>query len=157
MYKIQHHDPAKLLKVVLTYCSTLSVVIMRPTSSVVITPDFYGGSLGSAKRKSHLHTDADAFSKYSNLCARNVRQRCSPNLLQRTDSDSFKATHHFDESVFEKYSLLCARNATLQFSANATNATDVSSACKIQSTMTHPTQQGFTTTLGNCLLIFFLA
>ncbi|KAJ9553601.1 hypothetical protein OSB04_017646 [Centaurea solstitialis] len=83
---------------------------------------------GFAKRESRLHTDVDAFTRYSHLCARNVRQRCSSNLLQSTDSHSFAPADH---------------------SANAINDSDVSSACKMQSTMTYPTQQAFTTIPGS--------
>nr|GEW61077.1 DNA helicase [Tanacetum cinerariifolium] len=62
--------------------------------------DFASGCL---KRKSPPFSSPDAFSKYSELCRRNVLAKCSLDITL--------AVEHPDFNVFEKYSDLCRTNA----------------------------------------------
>nr|GEZ19376.1 hypothetical protein [Tanacetum cinerariifolium] len=61
-----------------------------------------GGPLDCVKRKLQLDTDVDAFSRYFDLCARDVWLRCSTDLPQPADSSSFQATQHFDSNPMLK-------------------------------------------------------
>nr|GEW05746.1 helitron helicase-like domain-containing protein [Tanacetum cinerariifolium] len=58
---------------------------------------------GCLKRKSPASSSRNVFSRYSELCGRNVLVKCSMDITL--------AVEHPDMNVFEKYSDLCRRNA----------------------------------------------
>ncbi|GJV16528.1 hypothetical protein Tco_1361851 [Tanacetum coccineum] len=64
----------------------------------------------SLKCKSMIDTSCDAFSRYSQLCARNVLARSSLNSPEVGNYSNFRMVQQSDFEVFGKYSELCQRN-----------------------------------------------
>nr|GEZ47201.1 DNA helicase [Tanacetum cinerariifolium] len=71
--------------------------------SVHVVRDTHDSASGCLKRKSPPSSSRDAFSRYSELCGRNVLAKCSLDITP--------AVEHPDFNVFEKYSDLCRTNA----------------------------------------------
>ncbi|GJX26664.1 DNA helicase [Tanacetum coccineum] len=64
----------------------------------------------SLKCKSTIDTSCDAFSRYSQLCARNVSTRSSLNSPEAGKCSNFRVVQHFDFEVFGRYSELSQRD-----------------------------------------------
>ncbi|GJT65827.1 DNA helicase [Tanacetum coccineum] len=97
-----------------------------------------GSASGYLKRKSPVSTSCDAFSRYSELCGRNVLAKRSLDVPPATISSNFGAVEQLDLEVFEKYSDMCGKNTVTRFSTPSMNVVRTANVINSQTIFSEP-------------------
>ncbi|GJU35961.1 DNA helicase [Tanacetum coccineum] len=95
------------------------------------------------KRKLPASSSCDAFSRYSQLCGRNVLVKCSLDVPPASTFSNFGAVEHSNLEVFEKYSDMCRKNTVTRLSTPSVNVVRDANVVNSQPSFSEPLRLAF--------------
>ncbi|GKD55966.1 hypothetical protein Tco_1289353, partial [Tanacetum coccineum] len=98
----------------------------------------WGSASGYLKLKSPVSTSCDAFSRYSELCGRNVLAKHFLDVPPAVISSNFIAVEQLNLEVFEKYSDMCGNNTVTRFSTPSMNIVRTANVINSQTIFSEP-------------------
>ncbi|GJW38909.1 hypothetical protein Tco_0064754 [Tanacetum coccineum] len=103
---------------------------------------------GCLKRKLPASNSCDAFSRYSQLCGRNVLAKCSLDVPPAATSSNFGVVEHSDLEVFEKYYDMCGKNTVTRLSTPSVNIVRDANVVNSQPSFSEPLRLNVTEGVG---------
>ncbi|GKC45647.1 hypothetical protein Tco_1063369 [Tanacetum coccineum] len=103
---------------------------------------------GCLKRKLPASSSCDAFSRYSQLCGRNILAKCSLDVPPAATSSNFGAVEHPDLEVLQKYSDMCGKNTVTRLSTPSVNVVRDANVVNSQPNFSEPLRLNVTEGVG---------